>query len=1188
MECLVRKFGSAAIPMAIAAVLAGGLASGGVASGGVTGDSLAHAASGAPLPGGASPGLSSAAGASALPTGRAWRVTLVTGDVVGVRTVRGRPPIVTITPGPGRQKVIFSKYADSRGHIRVVPQDVAPLVGKVLDPTLFDVTTLIRDGDDDARRADLPLIVQGEDGASGAAAAAAVSPALRQERTLSTLDAVAVTEPRSAAARAGGLLAQLASAAARAGRVTPAITRNVRYIWLDRTLRATGGDVSGGSSAARQLDRYLTQIGAPAAWRAGDTGRGVTVAVLDTGVDAAHPDLKGQIVAQKNFSGSPGTADRFGHGTFVAGEVAGTGAASGGERRGVAFGARLAIGKVLNDDGTGQDSTVIAGMQWAASRAKVISMSLGDNTPSDGTDPVSEALNRLSTAHHVLFVVAAGNSGPADETVGAPAAASDALAVGAVDATGQLASFSSRGPRVVNYAIKPEIVAPGVNITGDRGAGTTMGSPLSARYTTASGTSMATPLVAGAAAVLAAVHPGWGPVRLKAALVSTAQHASGGDVYELGGGLLDVATAVTANFAGDQAVANLGDVPFGATHPVTRTLSWTNTTRKPVTLNLSADLANHAGRAAPRGAIGLSSKVVRVPARGSASVTLSVSPVLLDRAPGLYEGHVVARAGHQAVRTPVGILAAPPTYALTVHAIPLPGTAAGKMSAYAGIVNVGDADLSETFVTPGSAGTATVQVPAGHYWVIGEVDDLTSATAERSALVGQPEVTVEGNTTVSLDGTAAVPVTASVTGHPTQQIDESVHVERSFDGQVAGFDVLAFGGSSSAPLLYAQPSGAASTGTFHAYTSFRLVSPAASPHPYVYDLWQPAGTRIPASLTDTVTPAQQGTLARVDERFYALNGDHSPILDIRYGLDPAGFLALQNDGQAPGGSTRTDYVSTGAGISWNQEVAPPLTVAGQSDEGLWVIEVPRFARLAPGSRHTASWVRQPFAPEPYSGTTPSVSQCAPQPTFRRRGDIHVELTDLQDLPDGFDCLGGVDPLPEWSASTSRTMRLYQGSHLIGTSHSTAVDFSVPATSASYRLSYADNTAKVLPVSTRTVTTWTFRSAPPAGLDGVRIPLLLVNYSLPLNLDNHPDGNTAVLTVARIAGTPAARVTGLRLWTSTDEGKTWHAAPVRALRSGRYAVTLPRVAAGQSVSLRVTAADAGGSSINQTIITAYHG
>lgn len=168
------------------------------------------------------------------------------------------------------------------------------------------------------------------------------------------------------------------------------------------------------------------------------------------------------------------------------------------------------------------------------------------------------------------------------------------------------------------------------------------------------------------------------------------------------------------------------------------------------------------------------------------------------------------------------------------------------------------------------------------------------------------------------------------------------------------------------------------------------------------------------------------------------------------------------------------------------------------------------------------------------------------------------------------------------------MRLYRGSHLIGTTRGSVGTFTVPPQAATYRLTYADDVAQVLPVSTRTSTTWTFRSAAPAGSAQVELPLLLVRYHLPLNLDNHPDGGTAVLTVTRVAGTPRAKVLGLRLWTSVDGGTTWQAAPVRALGNGQFAATLPHVQAGQGVSLRVAASDAGGSKIDQTIITAYHG
>ncbi|MBV9853232.1 MAG: S8 family serine peptidase [Streptosporangiaceae bacterium] len=1189
----MRSFGSLAVlPAALSALLAGAAA--GAPPAGPPERPPGHAVT-APGPGGAPPGQPAAAG-TALPPDHAWTVTLVTGDVVGVRTVHGGPPLVTIRPGRGRQRVIFSTYTSTRGNIEVLPRDVAPLVGKVLDPALFDVTTLIRDGDDDAHRSYLPLIVQGGAGTSAASAARALSPALRQGTVLSSIGAIAVREPKATAVQAGHALAAMAPAAARPGRIAPGTGGDLRYIWLDRTVRVVGEPASrlAPRAAARraQLDHNLVQIGAATAWRAGDTGRGIKIAVLDTGIDATHPDLRGQILLARNFSGSPGVADRFGHGTFVAGQIAGTGAAAAGERRGVAFGAKLVIGKVLNDDGTGAESSIIAGMDWAATRARVISMSLG-GLPSDGTDPLSQAVNRLTAADHVLFVIAAGNDGSADETVTSPGAATDALTVGAVDGSDRLAWFSSRGPRVGDYAIKPEITAPGVSIVGDRAAGTAMGSLVDALYTSASGTSMATPQVAGAAAILAALHPRWSPAMLKAALVSTAHAATGGDIYELGGGMLNVAAAVTDSVVADQAVADLGSVPAGSARTISDRLSWTNTGKRAATADLSAELTDHAGRPAPAGALRLTAGTLRIAAGGSASATLSLAPGSLARHPGLYEGDVIARDGAQITRTPISLYVQPPMYILTLRATALPGTAAGDMAAGASVIDTGDPDLFQQTVTVGPDGTATVQVPAGHYWVAGEVDDLTNPRAQRSALAGQPDVAVTRDTTVTLNGAAAVPVTASVTGHPTRVAQASVHIERGFAGQVWAADVYFFGPPSAAPVLYAQPSGTAGTGTFRVYTAFRLISPASTA-PYVYDLYHSLGGRVPPSLTYTVTPAQQATLARVSERFYALNGNTAPMEENRYGLTATGFLAIQNNVQVAGGQTltggsaRTDYLSTEAGIGWNQEVSPPFTLNGQNDLGVWTIEVPGFEHYAPGSRRTADWARQPFRPGPYSATGLSLSYCAPQPTTRSRGDIHVELVDLQDLPDGYDCLGGPNGVIPWLAATSRTMRLYRDGRLAGSAGSSVADFTVPAAAASYRLTYADNTSAALPVSTQTTTTWTFRSAAPAGLAPVRIPLLVVNYDLPLGLDNRPDGGTAVLSVTRIAGTPPARVTGLKAWTSTDNGKSWQLAAVHPLGGGRYSFTPPHAAPGQAVSLRVRAADTGGSGIDQTIMTAYRG
>jgi hypothetical protein len=345
----------------------------------------------------------------------------------------------------------------------------------------------------------------------------------------------------------------------------------------------------------------------------------------------------------------------------------------------------------------------------------------------------------------------------------------------------------------------------------------------------------------------------------------------------------------------------------------------------------------------------------------------------------------------------------------------------------------------------------------------------------------------------------------------------------------------------------------------------------------------------PATAAYTITPAEQATLAKITVHFFAIDGNTGPVSDSRYGLTRSGFLTVQDvSAPVPGGSTRTDYVSGGPEIGWDQEAAPPISYQGQSQDGAWVTEVPGFTSYAPGSEHVLDWVREPFVPGPYSGA-PSVSFCAPLPTSRVRGYIYADLVDLQDLPDGFDCLGGFAPEPFWAAGTSRIMHLYLGSRLIGTTHNSFGMFSVPQRAGTYHLTYSTSIGQVLPVSTSTATTWTFRSAAPAGTGHqVHIPLLLVRYHLPLNLNNQPDGSTAILTATRVAGTPRAKVTSLRLWTSVDGGKTWQAAPVRPMGDGKFAVTLPTVTAGVGVSLRVAATDAGGSAIDQTIITAYHG
>src|SRR5690606_35084950 len=252
--------------------------------------------------------------------------------------------------------------------------------------------------------------------------------------------------------------------------VPAGLAGGVQRVWLDAT-------------ATPALDRSTGQVGAPHAWAQGLDGSGVRVAVLDTGIDMDHPDLAGKVAAARSFTPDGTVVDRHGHGTHVAATVAG-GTAGDDGYVGVAPGADLLIGKVLSDSGPGLESWIIAGMEWAVEAgADVVNLSLG-SLPTDGTDPLSLAVNRLSEDSGALFVVAAGNAGPSARTVSAPATADAALAVGNNTRDGTLHFSSSRGARLGDNAVKPEVTAPGVGIVAARPGG---------GHQPLSGTSMAAP-----------------------------------------------------------------------------------------------------------------------------------------------------------------------------------------------------------------------------------------------------------------------------------------------------------------------------------------------------------------------------------------------------------------------------------------------------------------------------------------------------------------------------------------------------------------------------------------------------------------------------------------------------------------------------------------------------------------------
>ncbi|GAA2086054.1 hypothetical protein GCM10009780_26320 [Actinomadura alba] len=290
--------------------------------------------------------------------------------------------------------------------------------------------------------------------------------------------------------------------------------------------------------------------------------------------------------------------------------------------------AEMAAGKVCDDRGQCQDSAVLAGMEWAATEvdAKVVNMSLG-GTDFPGIDPLEQAVDTLTERTGALFVISARNSGRGTPPgVSSPGSADAALAVGAVDRSDMLAGFSSTGPRVGDHAVKPDLTAPGVQITA--AANGTAESP----YAVKSGTSMAAPHVAGAAAILAQRDPGWGAAQIKAALMNAAEPASGSSVYQQGAGRLEVARAVEQTVTTTE--ANLSTyLRYPSRDAVKRPVTYHNAGTEPVTLKLEVNAAENGGGTAPEALFALSAQTVTVPAGGSAAADITVDPTVHRRTP---------------------------------------------------------------------------------------------------------------------------------------------------------------------------------------------------------------------------------------------------------------------------------------------------------------------------------------------------------------------------------------------------------------------------------------------------------------------------------------------------------------------------------------------------------------------------
>ncbi|MBQ0906664.1 S8 family serine peptidase [Micromonospora sp. U21] len=1051
-------------------------------------------------------------------------VTLLTGDRVTV-TASGS---AVVRPGAGRTDIRFLTTRDD-GHLTVLPQDALPLVraGRV-DRRLFDVTGLIAAGYDDARRDHLPVLVTGDAGANRRAAAPAGLTVTTQ------LPAIGGVAARADKQRAATVWTALTGAGARVGTAGGA-----DRIWLDGRRQIT-------------LDHSVPQIGAPAAHQAGFTGQGVRVAVLDTGVDANHPDLTGRIAESQNFTEAPDAGDTVGHGTHVASIIAGSGAASGGRYRGVAPDAMLLNGKVCEDAGC-PESAILAGMQWAAvdQHADVINMSLGGrDTPA--VDPLEAAVESLTAQTGALFVISAGNDGT-DGSVGSPSTADAALAVGAVDRDDALADFSSRGPRVGDAGLKPDLTAPGVEIVAARGDGTLLGEPVGEKYVSLSGTSMAAPHVTGAVALLAQQHTGWEAAQLKATLMASAKPHPAQTAFQQGAGRVDVARAITQRVVSDPVSVSFGQPawPHSDDTPVTREVGWRNDGPDPLTLDLTLEVTGPNGQPAPAGMFALGASQVTVPAGGTAGTTVTADTRL--GTDGHWTGRIVARSGSAVAVTPVAVNREVESYQLTVRHLDTTGAAATDH-----ITALVDLDTFATYDLYDPDGTVDTRVPKGRYGLV----SLLFA-ADGVAQLAQPELVIDGDTTRTVDARKARPVRTAVPERSAAPALVDIGANWVTDDRAYGFGVISpdFTGLATGHL-----GRAVSGDRFFATVSSQWAQPEVANSPYPYALSEKFSGRMPTGFDKTY---RSRDLASVTHRF---RGGYPGLTAERVvfpHLDPdLGGWAVGLTTVVPG--QRVEHYNT-RGLRWSSELMFGVpTDEGWPDLKASLTAEPRVYR--PGRHTRESWNSAPYGPS------------FPAPRWPGQGVTRLGDEIQVDVPLHSDAEGHAGGSVADSARTA----LYRDGVLVGELPQPAFgQFTVPPGAARYRLEVSSKRS-FTDLSTEVSTAWTFRSRHVPGEDHRPLPVSAIRFTPPLDEANAAPAGRSLAIPVQVHRQPAAtgsRVTGLTVDVSYDGGQSWRPAQVRHGGHG-WTATVRHPAGAGYASLRATARDAAGNTVTERIIQAY--
>ncbi|MFI1223479.1 MULTISPECIES: S8 family peptidase [unclassified Streptomyces] len=1057
------------------------------------------------------------------------RVQLITGDVVEVTSGR----VTGFRAAPGRENIPVHIRSEGDRSL-VVPLDAQRLVSSgTVDRRLFDVTGLDTAAARKAYKNGLKVIVGYRGSASAARAEVRSAGSTQVRRTLKSLNAQALTTAQAD-------LPALWKALTREGAgqaLAPA--SGVDKVWLDGTVTA-------------RLDVSVPQIGADKAWAAGYDGTGVKVAVLDTGVDETHPELVGQQLVEKNFSGAPDAKDRQGHGTHVASTVAGKGV----RYKGVAPGASIIDGKVLDDSGSGEESGIIEAIEWAVGEgADIVNMSLG-GPDSPGVEPLEEAVNTYTENNGILFAVAAGNEGrDGESTIGTPGAADGALTVGAVDDNDAMADFSSRGPRVGDGAIKPDVTAPGVDITAASAPGNAIAEEYGENppgYMTISGTSMATPHVAGAAALLKQQHPSWKAAELKGVLTASTKD-TGFTAFEQGAGRVQSDRAVAQSVYATPVSLSLGKAawPHEDDEPITRTLTYRNTGATEVTLDLAAAGKGPEGAAAPDGMFEVSPAQITVPAGATAEAAFTAD-TSLEAPDGHYSGAVTATGTDQSVRTAFAVEREGASYEVRLQHLDRAGGPAAHFQSYVNGLT-GEAAGKE-FALDEASDSTTLRLPAGEYSVHGLVLADRADTTKGTDWIAQPKLVVDGATQVTLDARTAKPVDitlpdAEAVGY---QAYTKVGVKVGASTMGFGWNLQTYENFRSAHLGPELPEGELTQIWDADFTVGEDTQYAL--------LYGGPVTRLSDGLTRHV---RRGDLARLDI------GLGEPVPGKDAWLAPIGHLPGGLMGYPAGrtlaapGEQRL-YVGGAAGTKWTvgfEQLGDFLPNGWQLTDSRYGIDPTSFEA---GRTYRTVFNTGVFGPA--LGTYDGIS---------RSGNTLYAFLDMFADGEGH---GGSTTLE--SVATT----LYRDGEKIGESDNplSSTSFPVPDEDGAYRLTTSiTRSPKIALASTRIDAGFTFRSE--AGADG-DLPVSVVRFRPELDLQSRAKAYRPVLMPVEVQGSAAGdNLRSLTVRASYDGGRTWIKLP-RVL--GRYALLSP--AKDASVSLRAEVVDKQDNTSTITVHDAFLG